>query len=487
MSVMKSHSLRRWLLPLSGLLGLLLMAGFFARSRFRTATPAPTWPRIQQAVEAKRWDEAEPMLERWMSDHPRHGEALMMLANLYLMKDRKPEAAKLLEAVPESSRLWAPARINLGELAIEARRAAQAEEIFRSVARRDPGALRPRQRLIYLLSMQQRTAEARDVLWQIKTIQNDPRVLVDLVLELVRDEQDVRGIAPELEEFVKQTPDDPFLRRAWGLSLLYQGRADLAVPHLEAAAESLTNDPSGRFALAECRIILGQTVNVDESLGPVPDDEDAAAAWWFYRGRLEEALGRRESAATSFGHVLTLRPNTREALFRRGNLLEQTGRKAEGARDLARAEQIAVRLKNVRREHERIRRTGLPKDASLYERLGILCREAGLVREARAWFEESLALDSTRSTARTGLNELNQAFDDDPIALAKPMLRPASSQAACVSKAPPRRGPRDLHIDSDRARGRFSGSRNRLSVRCWSEWPDPPGRHHGRRGRPHRL
>ena len=110
---------------------------------------------------------------------------------------------------------------------------------------------------------------------------------MDLVLELVRDEQDVRGIPPELEEFVNQTPDDPYLRRAWGLSLLYQGRAELALPHLEAAAESLTNDASGRFALAECRIILGQTVNVDELLGPMPDDDDAAAAWWFYRGRLE--------------------------------------------------------------------------------------------------------------------------------------------------------------------------------------------------------
>src|SRR4051812_32972160 len=105
MSVMKSHSHRRWLFPLSGL-GLLVMAGLFARSRFQIAAPAPTWPRIQQAAEAKRWDEAEPMLERWMSDHPRHGEALLLLASIYLMKERKPEAAKLLEAVPESSRLW---------------------------------------------------------------------------------------------------------------------------------------------------------------------------------------------------------------------------------------------------------------------------------------------------------------------------------------------------------------------------------------------
>ena len=167
----------------------------------------------------------------------------------------------------------------------------------------------------------------------------------------------------------------------------------------------------------------------DALLGPLPDDEDSAAAWWFSRGRLEEALGRRESAATSFGHVLKMRPNVREALFRRGNLLEQMGRKAEGARDLARAKQIASRLKDARREHERIRCVGLPRDASLYEQLGQLCRQAGLVREARAWFEETLTLDATRSQARTGLDELAKALDDDSIALPKPVLAAASRRA----------------------------------------------------------
>ena len=157
MSVTKTHPRRRWLVPLWGLLGLLAMAGFFARSRFRTASPCANLAADPAGRGGETVGRSRAHARRWMSDHPRHGEALLMLANLYLMKERKPEAAKLLEAVPESSRLWAPARISLGELAIEARRAAQAEEIFRSVARRDPGTLRPRQRLIYLLSMQQRT------------------------------------------------------------------------------------------------------------------------------------------------------------------------------------------------------------------------------------------------------------------------------------------------------------------------------------------
>ena len=114
-----------------------------------------------------------------------------------------------------------------------------------ALAERDSTALEPRQRLFYLFSLQQRTAEARAVLWQMYQIRDDPRILVDLVLELLLDQQDVRGLAPELEQFVAKTPEDPFLRRAWGMDLLYQGRASEALPHLEAAAGLLENDPLG--------------------------------------------------------------------------------------------------------------------------------------------------------------------------------------------------------------------------------------------------
>ena len=40
------------------------------------------------------------------------------------------------------------------------------------------------------------------MLWQMYQIRDDPRILVDLVLELLVDQQDVRGLAPELEEFI---------------------------------------------------------------------------------------------------------------------------------------------------------------------------------------------------------------------------------------------------------------------------------------------
>jgi tetratricopeptide (TPR) repeat protein len=406
-------------------LPLLVIVGWFLARRVRPSVAAPTWAEIQRAALAQKWDEVEPKLERWVAVHSRHGEGLVVLANLYLRRGRDREAEKLLSAVPPSSNFWVPAQTLLGEQAIRNRQAAMAERIFRQVAVRDPKAIPSLQRLIYLLSLEQRTAEAREVVWQIYRIQADPRILVDLVLELLQDQQDVRGFGSELEEFVKQTPQDPFLRRAWGLALLYQGKAYDALTHLEAASNSLRNDPTGRFAVAECLIALGEPVVGDEVLGPEPEQPADAASWWVYHGRIEEALGRVESAATSFKHASELQPVNRESHFRLGHVLERLGRTSEARDHLATAQQLADRLKSARREHEKVRRGGLPKDSSLYERLGRVCLDAGLIREARAWFEECLAQDPDHAEARAMLDQTSRAPDSEPVSLARPVLRPA--------------------------------------------------------------
>ena len=248
---------------------------------------------------------------------------------------------------------------------------------------------------------------------------------MDLVLELLLEQQDVRGIGPELAEFVEKTPGDPFLRRAWGLALLYQGKAAEALPHLEAAAGSLANDPRGRFALAECRILLGLSVDAATVLGTRPEGETDAATWWVYRGRLEESLGSREQAAGAFKKAIELQPDCREAHFRLGHLLEQTGSKAEARKELVAAEALGERLKAVRREFNPLRKKGLPRDAKLYYRLGKLCLDARLIAEARAWFEAALSVAPTLAEARVELETLAGTPDTLPIALARPTLREA--------------------------------------------------------------
>src|SRR5689334_14243267 len=93
------HSKLAWRLGLA--VGLLVLAAcglFWSRQSTRPA-PVPTWAEIQKAAQAQRWDEVEPKLERWVAVNSRHGEGLVVLANLYLRRGRRQEAEKLLSAV----------------------------------------------------------------------------------------------------------------------------------------------------------------------------------------------------------------------------------------------------------------------------------------------------------------------------------------------------------------------------------------------------
>src|SRR5262249_35200585 len=117
-----------------------------------------------------------------------------------------------------------------------------------------------------------------------------------------------------------------------------------------------------------------------------------------------------------------LQPESREAHFRVGQTLKRLARD-DGARiHLDRASQIDLRQKAVRREHQALRRSGLPSDPALYERLGELCAEIGMVAESRAWLAQSLKLSPDRASAAASLARLQSAPDMLPFALARPRL-----------------------------------------------------------------
>jgi len=180
-----------------------------------------------------------------------------------------------------------------------------------------------------------------------------------------------RGLPPELEQFVARTPEDPFLRRAWGMALLYQGEASRAWPHLEAAAQGLVNDPIGGFALAECRIMNGAPVQIENVLGSQPELPDEAAQWWLFRGRIEETTGQTERAVDSFARAIALQPEGREAHFRLGQILKRLGYAGAAQSHLALAGQIEQKTESG------------PARASTAARLGTTQR-CSAIRASRA-------------------------------------------------------------------------------------------------------
>ena len=402
-----------------GVVASIAAAGWLVISA-RSAKPPASMDAIRTLAAAGRWGEAEALLGRRIEADPGDGQARVMKALILANRRRPEEAIGLLRGVPESDPVRARAAAMIGELEFQAHRAPEAERAFREAASRDPRNVEARQRLIHLLSLQQRHGEARDALWELYRVARDPRMLADLVVNLWAYENDARGLGAELDAFLARSPRDPYLRRAKGLALLMQGRSDEALPHLEAAAEALRDDPVGRFALAECRLTLGRFRGDESILGPRPAPPADAARWWVFRGRLQEALGRPDDALASFREALRANPIDAEVQYRLGQALRRLGRDDESRRHLERASAIKEQQADLRREVA-ARRKEFGSDSSPYETLGRLCREAGLVAEARAWFELATRADPSNSSARSALAALSKAPDACPVPLSRPM------------------------------------------------------------------
>lgn len=423
---------RRWIIGLVAV-AILGLTAWALRERWEPT--GEDMAAIRQAIATRRWAEAETRLGRHLASRPDDGEARVMLAALLAGRGRAVEARETLRKVRKNDPARPSALSLLGELAIRDHRAADAERAFREAAAADPNAAEPRRRLVYLLSLQQRKGEVRDLLWELFAISHDPRLLIDLVLELWAVENDSRAMGAELLAFLRETPDDPYLRRARGLDLLLRGHADEARPDLEAAADALTDDPVGRFALAECRIALGDPPDDESILGPRPSRMADAARWSIFRGRLQALLGRPLDALTSFREAVAANPLDAEALHRLGQALLQQGEESEGRQVLERAEEVRQLQAEVQKLHADLRRRGFHADPELFEHCARSCLTIGLHDEARAWIDMALKADPSRSSARTLLAEIAKSPDAFPFPLSRPRRDPNGGRLARSAKA----------------------------------------------------
>ncbi|HZW33109.1 MAG TPA: FG-GAP-like repeat-containing protein [Isosphaeraceae bacterium] len=404
------------------LLAALASLGYLVWGRSRE----PSLDGIRRAIAAQRWAEVEAGLRQWLRRHPRDGDAWEMLGGLLVDRGRTEEALTALRQVRARDEGWVHAQTLLGEIAVRQRRLAEAERIFRGVAERDRRDVKPLERLASLLVLERRTAEAREVLRRLFQVSRQPRHLVDSIL-VTQIESEVQDSSPELEEFLRQTPDDPWLGRAWGLFLHAHGRSAEARPYLEAAAVAFEDDPLGRFALAECRMALGDSQHDLALLGTPPSRAVDASRWWVLRSRLAEAWGRDEEALLGLQKAVAADPRNAEAHYRLGQVLIRRGDRPAARVHLDRAEALGVRDDRLKRELRRLLREPFDGDALL--RIGQLCQEVGMTAEARDWFELALQRDPRHRSPPPGFDPARLApWDDGPaVALSRPVLKASAS------------------------------------------------------------
>ena len=321
---------------------------------------------------------------------------------------------------------WAHAQTLLGDIALQDHDVAEAERCFRRAADRERKEAEPLKRLVSILVLEHRTAEVRSALRRLFQVTRDPRYLADSIL-ISQAESEVRDLSPELEEHLRKTPDDPWLRRVWGMYLLSRGRSAEALPHLEAAASAFDDDPVGRFALAECRMAVGLTPDDLSVLGPRPERPVDAARWWVLRSRLADAWGRDDEALESLRQAIRENPLNSEAHYRLGQALMRKDRK-EAQAHLDEALRLGIREDELRRELRRMIRSGYDRDGLI--RAGRLCQEAGMIAEARDWFELAIERDPQHRTAGVDLAQLSTADEGPAVALSRPRLKAKDAEPA---------------------------------------------------------
>ena len=302
-----------------------------------TATRDRRWKdSIQKAAASKRWSEVEAGLGGWLKEHPGDGDAWEMLGGLLWDQSRPEDALDAFRQVRPADEGWVHAQTMIGEIAVARHDLAEAERSFRRAAEGGRRAVEPLKRLSSLLVLERRPAEARDVLRRLFTISRDPRFLAESIL-VSQLESEIRDASPDLEEDLRHAPEDPWLRRAWGLFLLSHTRPAEALDYLEAAAFAFDDDPLGRFALAECRMEMGVSQDDLSILGPMPRHAPDIARWWVLRSRLAEAWGHGDDVIACLREAVSADPRNAEAHYRLGQAMMHRGQQqgAQSHLDLA--------------------------------------------------------------------------------------------------------------------------------------------------------
>ena len=374
------------------------------------------WEAIEAETAEGRWDEAAPRLSRWVERHPEDSRARVMLGAALLSLGNEGQADEALEGVPEDDPAWPRAQVLRGELAMDRGDRPGAERAFRAAIDREPEAVEPRVRLLGLMFLLRREEEARGLLRELLRLTGDPRHLVSLTgLELEhRQPEQFRDLGDEgdqllrqLRPFLARAPRDPWLVRARGLIRSEQGDPAGALPDLDAASRATADDPSLRLALAGCKAALGLPAEVEQALGPLPEQPAEQARWWLIRGEAEQALGRPDRALGCWRSAVEADPQHLQAHYTLGRALARAGLDEEAAPVLGRAEAIRGRTEALKAAVN-ASLSGVD-DAGQCLAIARLCLDFDLPALARSWFQQAARLDPFDREAQSALALLGTA------------------------------------------------------------------------------
>jgi tetratricopeptide (TPR) repeat protein len=380
----------------------LAVAGIVTTSLFavrRHSQPVPTLADIKGWASVGWWDRAETGMQSYLARHPRDPRALLLAARLAARRDQAQQCVELLDRVPTDSPQDIDTLVEKATLLKQVQALARAEQAWREVldrCGRQPGlslyCRTAQAELVSLLSLQRRTAEACQLLWDMFPSHPEKwRLLISLAR--VKGKAVHPDVAIEqLRGCVERFADDFHARRALARYLADAARWQQAEAEATSCLAERPGDAQTLQILLECHFAAGQSNAVDRLLAE-PDLDRHSAVVWRIEAQYRDSVGDHSRAQACFEEAIRLAPFDSTSHLQYAHALIRRGQQQGAEPLLERFRKLQEHEDGIERFldhtiHMDPREWAAPAPDTC-RNMAEHCRGLGRPDEARAWLQEA--------------------------------------------------------------------------------------------------
>ncbi len=372
----------------------ILLAGWAAlRAR---PDPDRLWGEAETAFLAGRWDRARASLVRLARLRQPTPLDRLLEAQLATAEERPDEALAAIGSIPESHPIAPQALLLSGRIERQRDRIAAAELAFRRALTLKPGLIEAHRELIYILGIQSRRSE----------VDAEFRALAGLTTlthhdlftwALTHFSRWSPDVVSDLEGFIAADPGDRQSRLALASMLI--GRPGTEDQIRNILAPIPLGDPDALALRIQAAFERGQVAEATGLLAEAPEDNPRIER---IRGELAMRHRDLDAAIRHFRRAITAEPYDRVAPAQLARAL-----RLRGDTDAAAAlEEQSRRLNRLYNLIFAIRSPGRANRPSDLVDLGLACENAGLIDEARGWYDLAITASPLDVEAQQGLHRL---------------------------------------------------------------------------------